>query len=58
LFRFLEPQAGTINFDGQEAIRFTFSALRQQISLVPQQPELFHRSIRDNITLGEDIGEA
>jgi len=25
--------------------------LREQISLVPQQPELFHRSVRDNILL-------
>jgi len=26
--------------------------------MVPQQPDLFHRSIRDNITLGADISEA
>ncbi len=25
--------------------------------MVPQQPDLFHRSIRDNITLGADISE-
>jgi len=25
--------------------------------MVPQQPDLFHRSIRDNITLGADILE-
>lgn len=55
LFRFIEPQAGTIYFDQQAAPRFTLHALRSQISLIPQQPELFHRSIRDNILLGKTI---
>jgi ATP-binding cassette subfamily B protein len=57
LFRFLDPQQGTLSFDGMPAKTFTLPALRQQISMVPQQPELFHRSVRDNITLGEDIPE-
>lgn len=57
LFRFLDPQQGCIRFDGQDAKDFTLASLRRQISLVPQQPELFHRSIRDNITLGADISE-
>jgi ATP-binding cassette subfamily B protein len=58
LFRFLDPQQGSLSFDGLPAKAFTLSALRQQISMVPQQPELFHRSVRDNITLGDDIPEA
>ncbi len=58
LFRFLEPQQGSISFDGFDAKAFTLSSLRRQISMVPQQPDLFHRSIRDNITLGADISEA
>jgi ATP-binding cassette subfamily B protein len=57
LFRFVEPQHGRILFDEIDAQDFTLQALRQQISLVPQQPELFHRSIRDNIILGQDISE-
>jgi len=57
LFRFLDPQQGTLSFDGMPAKAFTLTALRQQISMVPQQPELFHRSVRDNITLGDDIPE-
>lgn len=57
LFRFLDPQKGRISFDGFDAKAFTLSSLRQQISMVPQQPDLFHRSIRDNITLGADISE-
>jgi len=57
LFRFIEPQHGEILLDGIAASSFTLAALRQQISLVPQQPELFHRSIRDNITLGKKVAE-
>ncbi len=57
LFRFFEPQSGRITFDGVDAREFTLASLRRQISLVPQQPELFHRSVRDNITLGEDVSE-
>lgn len=57
LFRFLDPQKGTISFDGLDAKAFTLQSLRKQISMVPQQPDLFHRSIRDNITLGANISE-
>lgn len=58
LFRFLDPQQGNLFFDDMPAKAFTLAALRRQISMVPQQPELFHRSVRDNITLGADIPEA
>ncbi|WP_020157661.1 ABC transporter ATP-binding protein [Methylobacter marinus] len=58
LFRFLDPQQGSLFFDDMPAKTFTLAALRRQISMVPQQPELFHRSVRDNITLGADIPEA
>lgn len=57
LFRFVEPQSGTILFDGIKSHEFTLASLREQISLVPQQPELFHRTVRDNITLGYDVAE-
>jgi len=58
LFRFFDPQQGRICFDGVVSKNFTIESLRKQISLVPQQPDLFHRSIRENITLGEDISDA
>ena len=57
LFRFLEPQHGSIRFDGINAIDFTLQSLRHQISMVPQQPDLFHRSIRDNMTLGNAVSD-
>ncbi|CAA6828143.1 MAG: ATP-binding cassette, subfamily B, bacterial [uncultured Thiotrichaceae bacterium] len=55
LFRFFDPQQGSISFDGHQANEFSLLSLRKQISMVPQQPELFHRSIRDNISLGKNI---
>ncbi|OQX11454.1 MAG: ABC transporter [Thiothrix lacustris] len=58
LFRFVDPQQGRILFDGVDATEFSLASLRSQISLVPQQPDLFHRSIRDNIALGKDIPDA
>jgi ATP-binding cassette, subfamily B, bacterial len=57
LFRFVEPQHGHISFDGVDAGTFSLASLRQQISMVPQQPDLFHRSIRDNITLGAAVSD-
>ncbi len=49
LFRFFNIQSGQILIDKQNIARVTQESLRQNISLVPQQPELFHRSIAENI---------
>jgi len=57
LFRFVDAQSGSIQFDGIDNQNFTLASLRQQISLIPQQPELFHRSVRDNITMGADVAD-
>ncbi len=57
LFRFVEQQQGQVLFDGMDSRDFTLTSLRRQITLIPQQPELFHRSVRDNITLGADISD-
>lgn len=58
LFRFVDPQKGSLTFDGVDARAFTLDSLRRQISLIPQQPELFHRSVKDNITLGRPVTDA
>ena len=57
LFRFVEPQHGEFLIDGIPAQQFTLAALRSQIALVPQQPELYHRSIQENIVLGKTISQ-
>ncbi len=57
LFRFVEPQQGEILIDGIPTQQFSLASLRSQIALVPQQPELFHRSIKDNILLGKTVSD-
>ncbi|MBP9762900.1 ABC transporter ATP-binding protein, partial [Patescibacteria group bacterium] len=52
LFRFYDVQKGSITIDGQDIREITQDSLRQAISLVPQEPILFHRTILDNIRYG------
>ena len=52
LLRFVDPQSGTILIDGQDIKRIRQNDLRSHIAYVPQDPMLFHRSIRENIAYG------
>lgn len=52
LFRFFDIQWGTISVDGQDVSQVTQDSLRSQISMVPQDTVLFHRTIRENIAYG------
>lgn len=59
LLRQHEIGGGEISIDGQSIAKVTQDSLRQAIALVPQEPALFHRSIRDNILYGKpDASEA
>lgn len=49
LQRLYDLQSGEIYIDGVNISDVTQSSLRQAIALVPQDPILFHRSLRDNI---------
>jgi ATP-binding cassette subfamily B protein len=49
LFRSYDLTGGGIEIDGQDISKVTQESLREQISLVPQDPILFHRSILENI---------
>jgi ATP-binding cassette subfamily B protein len=49
LLRFEDIQAGEIDIDGQDIKSVTQQSLRRGISYVPQEPLLFHRSIKENI---------
>ncbi len=53
LLRFLDIQKGTIEIDGQAISDVTQESLRRAISYVPQEPLLFHRSLRENIAYGK-----
>jgi ABC-type multidrug transport system fused ATPase/permease subunit len=52
LLRFHDPWEGRILIDGQDIRRYTLKSLREQISVVLQEPLLFHRTIRENIAYG------
>jgi len=47
--RFYDPQAGRVLLDGHDLRHVTFASLRSQLGSVPQEPFLFHGTIRDNI---------
>ena len=53
LLRFYDPWKGRILIDGQDIRRYTLKSLREQMSVVLQEPLLFHRSIRENIAYGK-----
>lgn len=52
LLRFFDVQKGTIKIDGQDIAHATQATLRDAISLVPQDPALFHRTVMENIRYG------
>lgn len=52
LQRFYDVQDGTVRVDRKDIREYTLTSLRQQISLVPQDPMLFRASIRENIAYG------
>lgn len=54
LQRLYDPQDGSIRIDGQDIRKFTQKSLRAKIAVVPQEVELFSRSILDNIGYGRD----
>jgi ATP-binding cassette subfamily B protein len=53
ILRNFEPQAGQILVDGQDITLATQDSLHAQVSLIPQDPSLFHRSLKENIGYGK-----
>ncbi|HYQ27014.1 MAG TPA: ABC transporter ATP-binding protein, partial [Polyangiaceae bacterium] len=49
LLRLYEPQQGRIRIDGHDLRSMTQDSLRRQVGLIPQDPTLFHRTLRENI---------
>ncbi len=47
--RFHDPTAGVVRIDGHDLREVTLTSLRSQLGIVPQEPFLFHGTIRDNI---------
>ena len=52
LLREYDVTAGEIFIDKKNIAGVTLQSLREHISIIPQDPHLFHRSIRENIIYG------
>lgn len=52
LMRLYDLANGKIEIDGQDISQITQESLRNNISLVPQDPVLFHRTLMENIRYG------
>lgn len=53
LLRQHDLNSGTILIDSQNIAEVTQDSLRESIAVVPQEPILFHRTIRENIAYGK-----
>ncbi|MFA6797545.1 MAG: ABC transporter ATP-binding protein [Candidatus Paceibacterota bacterium] len=53
ILRLYNLTGGQILIDGQNVDQVTQESLRENISLVPQDPILFHRTLKDNIRYGK-----
>lgn len=54
LERFYDPRDGSIRIDGTGISEYNLDHLRFNLGLVSQEPDLFNKSIRDNIAYGLD----
>ena len=52
LLRLMDVDAGRILIGGQDITRLTQADLRSLIAYVPQDPVMFHRTLRENIAFG------
>jgi ATP-binding cassette subfamily B protein len=53
LLRLYDIQSGKIMIDGQDIREVSQGSLRDSISFVPQDPILFHRTLKENIMYGK-----
>jgi ATP-binding cassette subfamily B protein len=52
LVRFHDPEAGAVTLDGVDVRRLPLAALRGAVTLLPQEPLVFHGTVRENVALG------
>ena len=53
LLRFADVNSGSIVISGQDIRDVAQASLREHIAYVPQDPMLFHRSLRENVAYGK-----
>jgi ATP-binding cassette subfamily B protein/subfamily B ATP-binding cassette protein MsbA len=52
ILRFFDPQQGRVTVDGHDLREVTLRSVRQQVTLMLQEPILFHSTVADNIAFG------
>jgi ATP-binding cassette, subfamily B, bacterial len=57
MLRFADRDGGLIEIDGQDIARVTQQSLRRHIAYVPQDPQMLHRTIAENICYGMEVEE-
>ncbi len=58
LSRLVDPRSGRVELDGHDVASLGHRALAEAVAVVPQSTFLFDDSVRENITLGADVGDA
>jgi len=53
ILRFFDLESGIITIDNQDITKVTQESLRECIAMIPQDTNLFHRTIMENIRYGE-----
>jgi ABC-type multidrug transport system fused ATPase/permease subunit len=51
IFRFYDPASGSIHINGDDLRNFELDSLRGNIGFVTQDVQIFHATLRDNLTL-------
>ena len=54
LFRFYDPDAGTVRIDGQDVASVDVESLREQVGYVSQDPFLFHGTVAESVAYAMD----
>jgi ATP-binding cassette, subfamily B, bacterial len=57
VLRFFDPQRGRVTIDGHDLRDVLLVSLRRQMTLMLQDPILFHSTVRDNISFGDIVPE-
>jgi subfamily B ATP-binding cassette protein MsbA len=57
LARLRDPQEGRVTWDGVDLRALTRASVRSHVGVVPQDPVCFDGTVRENVTLGADLGE-
>jgi ATP-binding cassette, subfamily B, bacterial len=58
MLRYADRNGGSIEIDGQDIACVTQHSLRGHIAYVPQDPQMLHRTIAENICYGMEGGDA